>query len=81
VENHLTPDYAFYITNQIAKPVSQVFGLAVQYFCRPVEVAAAAKAKDPVTARETLAQNTLFGDALMGAIGQKNIYTMLFKKE
>lgn len=81
VENRLTPDYAFYITNQIAKPVSQVFGLAVQYFCRPVEVGAAAKAKDPVTARETLAQNTLFGDALMGATGQKNIYTMLFKKE
>jgi len=81
VENRLTPDYAFYITNQIAKPVSQVFGLAVEHFCRPVEVAAAAKAKDPVTARETLAQTALFNSALLGATGQKNIYTMLFKKE
>jgi DNA polymerase elongation subunit (family B) len=26
-ENKLTPDYAFYITNQIAKPIAQVFGL------------------------------------------------------
>jgi len=30
LENKLKPDYKFYITNQIKKPVSQVFGLIVQ---------------------------------------------------
>jgi DNA polymerase elongation subunit (family B) len=79
-ENTLKPDYAFYITNQIAKPVSQVFGLAVEHFCRPAEVAATKKARDPVAARESLAEETLFKTVLLGAAGQKNIMSMLFQK-
>jgi len=85
VEHKLAPDYAFYITNQIAKPVSQVFGLAVEAFCAPNDVAAANHAKDPVAARETCAQATLFKKALveaaraparMEAKGQRSIATM-----
>ena len=30
VENNLTPDYAFYITNQIMKPVGQIYSLIVE---------------------------------------------------
>ena len=29
-ENKLNPDYEFYITNQILKPVSQIFGLTLE---------------------------------------------------
>ena len=29
-ENNLSPDYEFYITNQIMKPVSQIFGLTLE---------------------------------------------------
>lgn len=79
-ENKLTPDYAFYITNQIAKPVSQVFGLAVEHFCRTTDVSATKKAKDPVVAREKLAEDTLFKSVLLGATGQRSIERMLFGK-
>tara|TARA_B100000575_G_scaffold294664_1_gene312892 strand:- start:7468 stop:11382 length:3915 start_codon:yes stop_codon:yes gene_type:complete len=30
IKNNLTPDYEFYITNQIMKPVSQIFGLCLK---------------------------------------------------
>jgi DNA polymerase elongation subunit (family B) len=85
VANKLTPDYAFYITNQIAKPVAQVFGLAVEAFADPRAVGAAAKAKDPVAAREALAQSILFDTILTEAArtpealalkGQKSIASM-----
>lgn len=69
VENGLKPDYVFYITNQIAKPVSQVFGLVVDQLpgVKPHQLEAAARAKDPVAAREALAQELLFGDMLSDA--------------
>jgi DNA polymerase elongation subunit (family B) len=69
VENSLKPDYAFYITNQIAKPVSQVFGLVVDQLpgVKRHQLEAAARAKDPVAAREALAENLLFGDLLSDA--------------
>jgi len=68
-ENGLTPDYVFYITNQIAKPVSQVFGLVVERLpgVKAHQLAAAARAKDPATAREELAEQLLFGDMLADA--------------
>jgi DNA polymerase elongation subunit (family B) len=87
-EHHLTPDYAFYITNQIAKPVSQVFGLAIEAFCKPSDVASANKKKDPVAAREACAEEALFNKVLieaarepaaMEAKGQRNLLS-LFKK-
>ena len=78
-ENGLQPDYVFYITNQIAKPVSQVFGLVVETLpgVKPHQLAAAARAKDPVAAREALAEELLFGDLIRDArreaAGQKDI--------
>jgi DNA polymerase elongation subunit (family B) len=78
-ENGLLPDYAFYITNQIAKPVSQVFGLVVDRLpgVKPQQLAAATRAKDPVAAREKLAEDLLFGDLLRDynrvAAGQRDI--------
>jgi DNA polymerase elongation subunit (family B) len=83
-ENKLTPDYAFYITNQIAKPVAQVFGLEVESMpgVKPADVAATKKARDPVAAREALAEKILFERILhdashkpevMEAKGQKSI--------
>ena len=64
-EKGLQPDYAFYITNQIAKPVSQVFGLVVEQLpgFKPHRLALTKK-KDPAEAREALAEELLFGDLL-----------------
>jgi len=69
VENSLKPDHVFYITNQIAKPVSQVFGLVVEQLpgVKDHKLEAAGKAKDPVAAREALAEELLFGDLLADA--------------
>ena len=89
-ENNLTPDYAFYITNQIAKPVAQVFGLAVEAIpgVKQCDIDACVKAKDPVAAREKLADVLLFQNILteqlrdpaqMELKGQRSIAT-LFRK-
>jgi DNA polymerase elongation subunit (family B) len=86
-EHELVPDYSFYITNQIAKPVSQVFGLQVERIpgVTAAAVASAAKARDPVAAREKLAESLLFGKLLldasrtaeaMEARGQRSIASM-----
>ena len=89
-ENGLTPDYAFYITNQIAKPVAQVFGLEVESMpgVKAADVEATKKARDPVAAREALAEKILFERILheaahkpevMEAKGQKSI-TSFFRR-
>jgi len=70
-EKGLKPDYTFYITNQIAKPVAQVFGLVVERLPGvKSHLVAAAKTSD---AREKLAEELLFGDLLRSASGQKDI--------
>ena len=90
-EKGLTPDYAFYITNQIAKPVAQVFGLAVEHMpgVKALDLEACGRAKDPVAAREALAESILFGAILLEAKrdpvamekkGQRSIATMFAKK-
>jgi DNA polymerase elongation subunit (family B) len=67
-EAGLQPDYAFYITNQIAKPVAQVFGLVLEQLpgYKPQSLANSKK-KDPAEAREALAEELLFGDLLREA--------------
>lgn len=91
-EKGLTPDFAFYITNQIAKPVAQVFGLAVEHMpgVRKLDLEACERAKDPVAAREALAESVLFGSLLLEAKrdpvamesrGQRSIATLFGKKE
>jgi hypothetical protein len=57
----------FYITNQIAKPVAQVFGLVVEKLpgFKPQQLATSVR--DPVAAREKLAEELLFGDLLRDA--------------
>ena len=64
-ERGLKPDYMFYITNQIAKPVAQVFGLVVDKLpgVKAHQIAAAKSTKD----RESLAEELLFGDLLRDA--------------
>lgn len=80
-EKGLSPDYQFYITNQIAKPVAQVFGLIVEKLpgVKAQQIAATKKARDPVAAREALAEELLFGDLLVAASGQKSL-DQFFKK-
>jgi DNA polymerase elongation subunit (family B) len=67
--NGLRPDYAFYITNQIAKPVAQVFGLAVADLpgITASQIRTAEAARDPVAAKEALAEAWLFKDVLKAA--------------
>jgi DNA polymerase elongation subunit (family B) len=67
-EQGLKPDYVFYITNQIAKPVAQVFGLVVEKLpgFRKHMLAATGK-KDPSDAREAVAEELLFGDIIRDA--------------
>ena len=91
-EHALTPDYAFYITNQIAKPIAQVFALALEHIpgIQRLEMEACKKARDPVAAREALADKLLFGallrdattdPAAMKAKGQSSIASFLTKKK
>jgi len=58
----LRPDYAFYITNQIAKPVAQVFGLVVSDLpgITAADIRKCDGKSDPVKAREALAEDWLF---------------------
>ena len=68
----MTPDYPLYVTNQIAKPVAQMFGLVVELIpgVRPSEIAICKKAKKPVEAREKLAMKLLFEKVLQQAAQQ-----------
>lgn len=86
-EHGLQPDYAFYITNQIAKPVSQVFGLVVEAIpgVKKTDLESCKKAKNPVESCEQLANNLLFESILldfsreittMEARGQRSIASM-----
>ncbi len=84
LDNGLKPDYEFYITNQIAKPVSQVFALALEYLPGiKTELKMTEKARDVVAAREALAEKVLFEKLLTSAkmktSGQKDI-SLFFKK-
>ena len=74
-EKKLKPDYAFYITNQIAKPIAQVFALVLERLpgIKVQQLAAAARARDPVAAREKLAEDLLFSDLLRKANGQTDL--------
>ena len=89
-EHGLTPDYAFYITNQIAKPLAQVFGLEVESLdgATSALVNATKKARDPVAARGKLAESLLFEKVLLDAArkpevmmakGQRSITSMFAK--
>jgi DNA polymerase elongation subunit (family B) len=73
IKDHgLKPDYAFYITNQIAKPVAQVFGLVVEQLpgVKREDLERIKLSKKPTEARESLAQELLFG-ALLNEIAKK----------
>jgi DNA polymerase elongation subunit (family B) len=61
--NKLQPDYAFYITNQISKPVSQVFGLVVEDL--PGMQARQVVKATTTALRESLASEWLFKDILV----------------
>jgi len=85
-EHNLRPDYKHYITNQIAKPIAQVFALELSKLpgVKSHELEACKKAKDPVAAREKLAEELLFGALLksdaMAVSGQRSIASMFVKK-
>jgi DNA polymerase elongation subunit (family B) len=68
-EHGLKIDYTFYITNQIAKPVSQVFGLVLDQLpgYKAHMMAHSKKKHKPVEAREAIAEELLFGDLLRDA--------------
>jgi hypothetical protein len=68
-EHKITPDYAFYITNQIAKPVAQVFGLVVEKLpgvkkADIQRINSIENTSKRVDAREDLASELLFGTIL-----------------
>jgi len=85
-EHNLRPDYKHYITNQIAKPIAQVFALELSKLpgVKSHELETCKKAKDPVAAREKLAEELLFGALLksdaMAVSGQRSIASMFVKK-
>jgi len=65
-ENKITPDYAFYITNQIAKPVAQVFGLVVEQLpgIKKSDLDLIFKSAKKTETREKIAEHLLFGKIL-----------------
>ena len=81
-ENNLKPDYGFYITNQIAKPVAQVFGLVVEQLpgVKKEDLALLKLSKKPTEAREALAQNLLFG-SILDELAKKRKVDALKKKQ
>ena len=72
-ENKIIPDYAFYITNQIAKPVAQVFGLVVEKLpgVKKADLDLIKKSAKQTEAREKLAEHLLFGKILDDISKQK----------
>ena len=82
-EKSLKPDYIFYITNQIAKPIAQVFGLVAEKL-PGVKSHQIAAAKTP-EAREKLAEELLFGDlirdARRDAAGQRDLRSFFDPKK
>jgi DNA polymerase elongation subunit (family B) len=68
-EHSLKIDYTFYITNQIAKPISQVFGLVLDQLpgYKAHMMTHSKKKHKPVEAREAIAEELLFGDLLRDA--------------
>ena len=67
--NNITPDFAFYITNQIAKPVAQVFGLVVDKLPNVQKsdikrIDSIENSSKRVDEREKLASEMLFGSIL-----------------
>jgi DNA polymerase elongation subunit (family B) len=80
--NGLQPDYAFYITNQISKPVSQVFGLVIEDL-PGIQLRQVAKATT-TKLRETLASEWLFKEILVKkaqeATGQRTLMSLVKAK-
>jgi len=70
LEKGLKPDYVFYVTNQIATPVSQVFGIVVDKLpgVKRHQLTAAKTVKD----KEELAAELLFGDLIRDANRESN---------
>lgn len=80
-EHNLTPDYAYYITNQIAKPVAQVFGLVVEKLpgVPKLEIQRINQIQDKgkrVDARESLASEILFGKILTKINKERSVATL-----
>ena len=76
-EKGLKPDYGFYISNQIAKPVAQVFALVLESLPGfTATLLRAAKPKEMVDKRQVVAEQLLFGDLLREASGQRDIRSM-----
>ena len=69
-EHGLKPDFVFYITNQIAKPVAQIFGLVLERI-------PGFKAQSAFKDRDSYAEELLFGDlvrdAQRDAAGQRDL--------
>jgi len=81
-EHNLTPDYVFYITNQIAKPVAQVFGLVVEKLpgVTKSDLDLIKLSKKPVDAREKLAERLLFGKIVDSVMNARSINTIMQKQ-
>ena len=86
-EHNLKPDYKFYITNQIKKPVSQIFGLIVEslegynketdYYDKKLKTLSktttVAKANAKITSlKNEDAADIIFGDVIRRAVNKKN---------
>jgi DNA polymerase elongation subunit (family B) len=83
-ENNIIPDYAFYITNQIAKPVAQVFGLVVEKLpgVKKADIQRINAIDNPskrTDAREALASELLFG-AILSKINKERKESATKKK-
>jgi DNA polymerase elongation subunit (family B) len=84
--NKLTPDYAYYIERQIAKPVAQVFALVLESLpgFKKSMIPSNLTEDKLVKKRQKIAEQLLFGEILSSwknkQCGQKEIREMLFPK-
>jgi DNA polymerase elongation subunit (family B) len=82
-EHNIIPDYVFYITNQISKPVAQVFGLVVEKLpgVTKDDMALIVVSKKPVEAREKLAERLLFGKIIDDVMKKRGANEIKQKQE
>ena len=81
MDNKLEPDYEYYITNQIMKPVSQIFALAVEelpgfphkagYYNELLEMGSK-KPEKIWDMKQKMAQDLLFGSVLRQLENKRN---------
>ena len=82
-DNNLQIDYSFYITNQLMKPLSQLFGLVLENIWlsqRPPRRAKVTKFKNDICSIKNLEEDDTKCEKKINKIKDKEVQTLIFDK-